>query len=117
MTVLGANRKEQTIYNMKEVIQAGICTIDKHPLPEGVSPQHVRASIAERDTVLKQDGTRIICRMAKNPMGLIYAGDVARAQHEVDTILLFALRLEDRVNFIYLVKQYHFLRYSQTKGN
>lgn len=88
MTVLGANRKEQTIYNMKEVIQAGICTIDKHPLPEGVSPQHVRACIAERDAVLKQDGTRIICRMAKNPMGLIFAGDLVRAQQEVDDILM-----------------------------
>ncbi len=88
MTVLGANRKEQTIYNMKEVIQAGICTIDKHPLPEGMDPQSVRAYIAERDAVLKQDGTRIICRMAKNPMGLIFAGDVARAQQEVNQILI-----------------------------
>src|SRR5437764_3111330 len=72
MVVLGANRKEQTIYNMGEVIQAGICTIDKHPLPQGVDPQSVRACIAERDIVLKQYGTRIICRMAKNPMGLIF---------------------------------------------
>ncbi len=88
MTVLGANHKEQTIYNMQEVIQAGIWTIDKHPLPEGIDPQRVRAYIAERDAVLKQEGTRIICRMAKNPMGLIYAGDVARAQQEVDDILL-----------------------------
>lgn len=88
MTVLGANRKEQTISNMKEVIRAGICTIDKHPLPEGVSPQRVRACIAERDAVLKQDGTRIICRMAKNPMGLIFAGDLTRAQQAVDDILL-----------------------------
>ncbi len=88
MTVLGANHKEQTIYNMKEVIQAGICTFDKHPLPEGLDPQRVRAGIAERDAVLTQDGTRIICRMAKNPMGLIFAGDVARAQQEVNEILL-----------------------------
>lgn len=88
MTVLGANRKEQTIYHMKEVIQAGICTIDKHALPEGIDPQRVRACIAERDAVLKQDGTRIICRMAKNPMGLIFAGDVARAQQEVNETLI-----------------------------
>ena len=88
MTVLGANHKEQTIYNMQEVIQAGICTIDKHPLPEGVSPQDVRACIAERDAILKQEGTRIICRMAKNPMGLIFAGDVVRAQQEVNDILI-----------------------------
>ena len=88
MTVLGVNRKEQTIYNMKEVIQAGICTIDKHSLPEGLDPQSVRACIAERDAVLQQDGTRIICRMAKNPMGLIFVGDVARAQQEVNEMLL-----------------------------
>jgi hypothetical protein len=88
MTVLGVNRKEQTIYNMKEVIQAGICTIDKHSLPEGLDPQSVRACIAERDAVLQRDGTRIICRMAKNPMGLIFVGDVGRAQQEVHEILL-----------------------------
>jgi hypothetical protein len=88
MTVLGANRKEQTIYHMQEVIQAGICTIDKHPLPEGIDSQRVRACLAERDAVLKQDGTRIICRMAKNPMGLIFAGDVARAQQEVNDMLM-----------------------------
>ena len=87
MTVLGANRREQTIYNMKATIAAGICSIDKHPLPENVDPQHVRARIAEKDAVLKQEGTRIICRMAKNPMGLIFAGDLARAQQEINTIL------------------------------
>ncbi len=86
MVVLGANRKEQTIANMKEVIRAGIWTIDKHVLLEGVNPQRVRADIAERDATLKQEGTRIICRMAKNPMGLIYTGDIVRAQREMDEI-------------------------------
>lgn len=87
MTVLGANRKEQTISNMRAAISAGIATIDKHPLPANADPQSVRTCIAERDEGLKQEGTRIICRMAKNPMGLIFAGDVARAQQEVDSIL------------------------------
>jgi hypothetical protein len=87
MTVLGANRKAQTIANMKAAIAAGICTLDKHPLPEKVDPQSVRACIAEQDDMLKQEGTRIICRMAKNPMGLIFAGDVARAQQTVNDIL------------------------------
>jgi hypothetical protein len=87
MTILGANRREQTIYNMKAAVSAGICTVDKHPLPENVDPQSVRAGITERDDVLKQEGTRIICRMAKNPMGLIFAGEVARARQEVNTIL------------------------------
>src|SRR5258706_1163636 len=88
MTVLGANRREQTIYNMKATIAAGICSIDKHPLPENVDPQRVRARIAEKDAVLKPEGTRIICRMAKNPMGLIFAGDLARAQQQINTILM-----------------------------
>jgi hypothetical protein len=87
MTILGANRKAQTVSNMKAVIQAGICTFDKHPLPEKVDPHVVRTSIAERDSVLKSDGTRIICRMAKNPMGLILAGNVNQAQQEVQDIL------------------------------
>ena len=88
MTVLGANRKEQTIYNMKQVIEAGICTFDKYPLSEGINPQKVRTCIAERDAVLQQAGTRIICRMAKNPMGLIFAGDVVRGQQELNGMLL-----------------------------
>lgn len=87
MTVLGANRKEQTIYNMKAVIQAGICTFDKYPLPDKVDPQIVRGYIAERDSVLQRDGTRVICRMAKNPMGLILAGDVKQAEQEMQGIL------------------------------
>jgi len=87
MTVLGANRKEQTIYNMKEVIQKGICTFDKYPLPGKLDPQVVRACIADRDSVLQRDGTRVICRMAKNPMGLILAGDVNQAEQEVQSIL------------------------------
>ena len=87
MMVLGANRKPQTISNMKAVISAGICTLDKHPLSEKVDPQSVRARIAEKDDVLKQEGTRIICRMAKNPMGLIFTGEIARAQREVNDML------------------------------
>ena len=86
MVVLGANRKEQTISNMREVIQTGIWSIDKHLLPQGVDPQTVRARIAERDAILKEHGTRILCRMAKNPMGLIFAGNLARAQQEVNEI-------------------------------
>ncbi|HZU67205.1 MAG TPA: hypothetical protein VFA09_07995 [Ktedonobacteraceae bacterium] len=87
LTVIGANRKEQTIATMKATILAGIATIDKQPLPKNANPQDVRACIAEKDEILKQDGTRIICRMAKNPMGLIFAGDIARGQQEVNDIL------------------------------
>ena len=87
MTILGANHKEQTIYNMRAAIAAGICTIDKHPLPANVDPQELRTCIAARDAVLQQEGTRIICRMTKNPMGLIFAGDLTKAQQEVDTMI------------------------------
>src|SRR5947209_10444524 len=88
MTVLGANRKAQTINNMRVVIQAGICTFDKYPLPEKVDVGRLRAYLAERDDVLKLEGTRIICRMAKNPMGLIFAGDVKQAEQEVQSALI-----------------------------
>jgi hypothetical protein len=87
MAVLGANREAPTISNMRAVIQAGICTFDKHHLPEKADPRIVRTCLAERDDILKRDGTRIICRMAKNPMGLIFAGDVKQAQQEVHDIL------------------------------
>ncbi len=39
MTVIGANRKEQTINTMKTVIKEGIATIDKYHLPENVDPR------------------------------------------------------------------------------
>lgn len=87
MTVIGANRQAQTINNMKSVIQEGIFTIDKERLPVNVDPRSVRELIFQRDDVLKQDGTRIICRMTKNPMGLIFAGDVKRAQQEFADIV------------------------------
>ena len=87
MTVLGANGKEPTVDNMRAVIQAGICTFDKFPLPENVDPRIVRECISEKDDVLKASGTRMICRMTDNPMGLIFAGDVKRAQQEFDGIV------------------------------
>jgi hypothetical protein len=87
LVVLGANRKEPTIENMRAVIQAGISTIDKYPLPAAVDPHVLRDQIFERDQVLQQVGTRIICRMARDPMGLIFAGNIALAQQEVEQIL------------------------------
>jgi hypothetical protein len=87
MAIIGASRREQTISNMRTVIQEGIFTIDKYQLPENVDPRIVRELIFKRDDVLKQDGTRIICRMAKNPLGLIFAGNVEKAQQEVASIV------------------------------
>ncbi len=87
MTVIGANRQEQTIMNMRKVIQDGISTADKYDLPENVDPGVLRDLIFRKDEVLKQVGARIICRMAKNPMGLIFSGNVTKAQQEVATII------------------------------
>jgi hypothetical protein len=87
MTIIGVQRREQTIQNMRTVIAEGISTIDKYYLPEHVDPRQVRALLLQSDEVLKQDGTRIICRMAKNPMGLIFAGDVARGEQEVAKVV------------------------------
>jgi hypothetical protein len=87
MTIIGVNRREQTIQQMRAVIEEGIFTIDKYHLPANVDPRVVREFLFTQDEVLKQDGSRIICRMAKNPMGLIFAGDVARGQQEVAGIV------------------------------
>jgi hypothetical protein len=87
MTIIGVNGKKQTIENMKTVIKEGITTIDKFYLPESLDPKQVRASIFQRDQELKPGGTRIICRMAKQPMGLIFAGDIDQAQQEMVNIV------------------------------
>jgi hypothetical protein len=87
MTIIGVNRKEPTVSNMRTVIRDGIFTIDKSYLPAHVDPRVVREYICKLDESLKQDGTRIICRMTKNPMGLIFAGDVKRAQEEFNGIV------------------------------
>ncbi|MBV9691796.1 MAG: hypothetical protein JO202_19025 [Ktedonobacteraceae bacterium] len=83
MTMLGVSRREQTISNMRAVIREGILAIDKYPLPGNVDPRNMREAVFEKDEILKQDGTRIICRMAKNPMGFIFAGNIQQAQQEV----------------------------------
>src|SRR5207302_1295099 len=63
MTVIGANRKEQTINNMRGVIQEGIFTLDKNYLPVNVDKVRLRDLIFKRYVVLKQDETSIILRM------------------------------------------------------
>ncbi len=87
MTIIGAQRQAGTIRNMQAVIQQGIQTIDKYALPQQCDPEVVRECIAQRDALLRRDGVRIICRMANNPMGIIFAGDVNLAQQELATLL------------------------------
>ncbi len=87
LTMLGVSGREPTVANIRAVIQEGISTVDKYPLPEHLDPAVVREWIFERDALLKRDGTRIICRMAQKPMGLIFAGDVQLAQREFEQIV------------------------------
>jgi len=87
MTLLGAKRRTQTISHMQLTIHEGISTVDKYPFPTHIDPWVVREQILERDTALQHEGTRIICRMAKNPLGIIFAGNIERAQQELDTII------------------------------
>ncbi|MGZ3645607.1 MAG: hypothetical protein ACXVCM_17355 [Ktedonobacteraceae bacterium] len=87
MTIIGVNRKKQTINNMKSVIQEGIATFDKFYLPDDINVQEVRECIFQKDEELQQSGTRIICRMAKKPMGLIFAGNIKRAEEAVESII------------------------------
>jgi hypothetical protein len=87
MNIIAVSRKEPTIRNMQSVIREGISTIDKSPLPPQLDPSVVREHIYKLDDTLKQQGTRIICRMAKNPMGLIFAGDIQKAQQEFDHLI------------------------------
>lgn len=86
-TVLGAERREQTANEMMKVIRNGIWTYDKYKLPAGIDPKIVRELIFEKDQQLQKEGTRIICRMAKNPMGLIFAGDFKRAEQAIANII------------------------------
>ncbi|GCE23971.1 hypothetical protein [Dictyobacter kobayashii] len=87
LTVLGANRQPPTINSMRNTIQNRIQAIDKYYIPKQVDPHQLRERIADKDEQLKASGTRIICRMAKHPMGIIFAGDIEYAQQELDAIV------------------------------
>ena len=87
LTVIGVNRKEQSIHNMRTVIQEGVAAVDKYDFPVDIDPRVVREYIFQRDDQLKHEGTRVICRMLDNPMGLIFAGDIDKAQQEVAAII------------------------------
>jgi hypothetical protein len=78
---------------MQAVIREGISTIDKLSLPAHVDPALAREHVWQVDDTLKQEGTRVICRMTKNPMGVIFAGDVQRAQQAFEHVVA---RLADR---------------------
>lgn len=87
LTVLGATRRTPTVASMRAVIREGIFTIDKHCMPAHIEPSLVREYICEHDERLRERGTRIICRMNNNPMGLILAGDTSIARQTISTIV------------------------------
>lgn len=87
MAIIGINRKAPTINNMQAVVREGISTVDKVPLPARLDPALVREHVWKVDDTLKQEGTRIVCRMTKNPMGVIFSGDVKKAQQEFENVV------------------------------
>ena len=87
MMVIGVNRKEQSISSMRTAIQEGVVAVDKYPIPIDIDPRAVRDCIFQRDDLLKHEGTRVICRMLDNPMGVIFAGDIDKARQELDAII------------------------------
>ena len=87
LTILAVKRQPPTISALQTAIHEGLATVDRYPLPPTVEPQRVRDELLRRDAAFRDAGIRIICRMAHNPMGFIFAGDVKRAQQEVAGLL------------------------------
>lgn len=80
LLILGATRQPKTICALHKIIRGGVLTIDKYPLPRNVDPVAARTKIQKTDSVLCREGTRIITRITDNPMGLVIAGDIQKAQ-------------------------------------
>lgn len=87
LTVCGVQKQVQSVATMKKIIKEGISTMDKYKLPVGADPKIIRELMFEKDQELQKSGTRLICRMAKSPMGLIFAGDVQKAEQAMAEIL------------------------------
>ncbi len=87
LTILAVKQQPSTIRALRTTIQEGLATVDCYPLPPGVEPERLRDELLRRDLVFRQAGISIICRMAQNPMGLIFAGNVKQARQEVVRLL------------------------------
>ena len=85
--MLGARKLDATVNNMLKVIKEGIAIVDNYKLPSTIDPRSVRDLIYQKDQELQKQGTRIICRMTTNPMGVIFAGDIELAQLEMKSIV------------------------------
>lgn len=88
LTVIAAEGKEKTITEILNTRDHGVLEAVKYPLNiNGTSLNIVRDRIQELDDRLKPSGTRIIVNICDNPMGLIFSGDIPRAQHELSQTL------------------------------
>jgi hypothetical protein len=88
LTLLAVNRTPPTISTLRAVIGQGLWTVDDYPLPPMIEPQRVRDELLRRQEAFRRAGLDIICRMTRNPMGFIFAGQVKQAQQEVATLLV-----------------------------
>lgn len=88
LAILGVNQQVQSIANMKMAIRHGVYTMDKYILPPTVDPKRLRERIYEADKKLAAAGTRIICRMATSPMGVIFAGDRELAERTLSELVV-----------------------------
>ena len=87
LTILAVKRQPPTISALQTVIQEGLATVDRYPLPPAVEPQRVRDELLRHDVDFRQAGISIICRVTQNPMSFIFAGDVKQVQQEVARLL------------------------------
>src|SRR5262249_48901180 len=87
LTLLAVKRAPPTISALRAVIGQGLWTVDDYPLPPTVQPQRVRDELLRRDEAFRRAGLGIICRMTRNPMGFIFAGQLQQAQQEVASLL------------------------------
>jgi hypothetical protein len=87
LTLLAVKRDPPTISALRAVIEQGLWTVDDYPLPPTVEPQRVRDELLSRQETFRQAGIGIICRMTRNPMGFIFAGNIKQAQQEVANLL------------------------------
>ena len=87
LTILAVKRQLPTISALRSAIREGLAAVDRYPLPPTIEPERLRDELLGHDRAFKHAGISIICRMAHNPMGFIFAGDVKRAQQEVAVLL------------------------------
>ncbi len=88
LAVVRIQGKGQTISEMRAVLESGILTVDRYPIPNNISIEKARDLVYELDQKLKPKGSRIVLRMPTKPnAGFIFVGDVQNVKHELDKLL------------------------------